>query len=244
MPVLCHGPNQAIHTVLIYTLYSRSMRILFAITAVVLWSFTLTWGQTVNLDAELIRAAEAGNVERVQTLLGQGAKVNARDTQGRSALLAATRTNHIEVARVLIQNGADVNLQDNIQDSAHLYAGAAGHVEILKLTLEAGADFKVPNRFGGNALIPACERGHVEVVKLMLTTKINLDHVNRLGWTCLLEAIILSNGGPKHQEIVRLLVKAGANVNLADGSGVTPLQHARQKGFKEIVAILEETGGK
>jgi ankyrin repeat protein len=54
-----------------------------------------------------------------------------------------------------------------------------------------------------------------------------------------LEAIILGDGGPRHTEVVRLLVDAGADVNLADGDGVTPLEHAQQRGFDEMVKILE-----
>ncbi len=69
-------------------------------------------------------------------------------------------------------------------------------------------------------------------------------HVNRLGWTALLEAILLSDGGLRHQEIVRMLVAAGADVNPADGEGVTSLQHARQKGYREIVSILEAAGAR
>ena len=56
------------------------------------------------------------------------------------------------------------------------------------------------------------------------------------------EAIILGDGGPRYVEVVRLLVAGGANVNLADGSGVTPLAHARQRGFTEIIDILEGAG--
>ena len=63
-------------------------------------------------------------------------------------------------------------------------------------------------------------------------------------WTALLEAVILGDGGPAHTEIVRLLVRAGANVNLADRDGVTPLQHAKRRGFADMVRILEVKGGK
>lgn len=114
----------------------------------------------------------------------------------------------------------------------------------MTLALKAGPNFKVYNRYGGIALIPACERGHVEVVKELLKTDIDIDHVNRLGWTALLEAIILGDGGPRHREIVRRLVQAGANINLPDGEGVTPLQHARLKGLKDIADRLESAGAK
>jgi len=68
--------------------------------------------------------------------------------------------------------------------------------------------------------------------------------VNRLGWTALLEAVILGDGGPVHTEIVRLLVEAGANVNIADRERVTPLQHAKRRGFAGMVRILEARGGR
>lgn len=79
---------------------------------------------------------------------------------------------------------------------------------------------------------------------MLLATPIAIDHVNRLAWTALLEAIVLGDGGTAHTEIVRLLVGAGANVNLADAQGVTPLAHARARGQKAIAAILERAGAR
>jgi hypothetical protein len=101
-----------------------------------------------------------------------------------------------------------------------------------------GADLRSTNRYGGTALIPAAERGHVDTVRTLIAAGVDVDHVNKLGWTALLEAIILSDGGTRHQLIVQLLVAVGANVNLADREGVTPLQHARSRGYKEIEKIL------
>jgi ankyrin repeat protein len=68
--------------------------------------------------------------------------------------------------------------------------------------------------------------------------------VNDLRWTALLEAIILGDGGTRHQRIVELLVKAGANPNVADRHGVTPLGHARSRGYEEIARILVAVGAR
>ena len=195
-------------------------------------------------DQALIAAAERNDVEAVRQLLKEGASVRARDPQGRTALLAATYRNHVEIAKLLILTGSDVNTQDAMQNSPLLLAGASGYLDILRMTLAADPDFTIYNRYGGTALIPACERGHVEVVKELLKTKIDVNHVNRLGWTALLEAIILGDGGPIHQAIVGLLVAAGADLNLGDGDGVTPLRHARQKGYRVIADILLSAGAR
>ena len=181
-------------------------------------------------DRALIQAAGKGDLAAVQRLIGEGAGVGSRDNRGRTALLAATHGNHVPVARALIAAGADVNAKDDIEDSAFLYAGAEGRIEILKMTLPR-ADLKSTNRYGGTALIPAAHHGHPEAVRVLLGTAIDKDHVNRLGWTALLEAVILGDGGPVHTEIVRLLVEAGANVNIADRDGVTPLRACQAARF-------------
>ncbi len=201
-------------------------------------------GESMSDDQRLVLAADENDTATVQRLLKAGANIHVRDGQGRTALLAATSHNHVESARLLIEAGADVNAQDKKLDSPLLLSGARGYLQILRLALKAKPNFKIYNRFGGTALIPACERGHVEVVKALLDTDLDIDHVNNLGWTALLEAIILGDGGPRHQEIVRMLVAAGAAVNIPDQDGVTPLQHARQKGYREIADALEAAGAR
>lgn len=189
-------------------------------------------------------AAGRDDVEAIKRLLSEGSEIDARDPSGSTALLVATRADKVQAAKVLIDAGADVNAKDRINDSAYLYAGARGHLEILKMTLAHGADLASTNRYGGTALIPAAERGHVETVKTLIDAGVAVDHVNNLGWTALLEAIILGNGGERHQQIVDILLKAGANPDLADRDGVTPLRHARARGYREIETRLLDAGAR
>lgn len=197
-----------------------------------------------GVDAALVDAAQRGDLGRVRTLLDAGAAIEQRDGRGRTPLLAATDGKHLAVALLLIERGANVNAQDQQRDSAFLLAGARGHTEIVRATLAAGADLASTNRYGGTALIPACHHGHVETVRLLLDTPIDIDHVNNLGWTALLEAVILGDGGPAHTEIVRLLIGAGAKLNLADRDGVTPLQHAARRGQAQVATLLRAAGAR
>lgn len=203
----------------------------------------ISFGQDMT-EIPLHEAAANDDVATIRKLLAAGAKIDARDPAGSTALLVATHGNKVAAARALIEAGADVNAKDNIHDSPYLYAGARGHLEILKLTLAYGADLKSTNRYGGTALIPASERGHVETVRTLIKVGVDVDHVNNLGWTALLEAIILSDGGERHQQIVQALVDAKADVNLADGDGVSPMQHARSRGYTKMEQILAAAGAR
>jgi uncharacterized protein len=196
-----------------------------------------------DADERLLTAAAAGDALAIRAALADGADPDARDDAGTPALMLATRARAAEAVRTLIDAEADVDAQDAERFNPFLYAGAEGLLEILTLVNEAGADPAITNRYGGVALIPASERGHVEVVRYLLSeTDVDVDHVNRLGWTALLEAILLSDGGPRQQEIVALLIDHGADVDLADGDRVRPLAHARARGQTEIVAMLESAG--
>lgn len=206
---------------------------LLAFCAVVLIAQEGKAGEETAMN--LLDAVRAGEVETVRLLLSDGADIEMRDTDERTPLLLATRQDAVEIARLLIEAGADINAKDAIQDTPFLYAGAEGRDAILRMILATGrANLRDTNRYGGMALIPASHHGHPSTVRILLDTNIDIDHVNNLGWTALIEAVILSDGGPVHQEIVGLLVDAGANPNVPDRDGVTPLEHARRLGFREM----------
>jgi len=194
-------------------------------------------------DLRLHQAATEGDIAEIAALLAAGLPIDARDEAGRTPVMAATAARQAAAVKALVDAGADVDIRDDRLDNPFLYAGAEGLLDILRIVNEAGADPALTNRFGGIALIPASERGHVEVVRYLLDeSDVDVDHVNNLGWTALLEAVILGDGGPAHQEIVRLLLDAGADPELADRDGVTPLAHARARGQKEVEALLVAAG--
>ncbi|KFC72928.1 Ankyrin repeat protein [Bosea sp. LC85] len=194
--------------------------------------------------ASLLDAAAGGRAAEVSRLIAAGADLDIRDAQGRSPLLLAVAGNHIAVAKALLAAGANINAQAANRDTPWLLAGAAGRAEIVAAMIPLKPDLTIRNRYGGNALIPACERAHVETVKLLLTSGIDLNHVNDLGWTCLLEIVILGDGGTRHQEVAKLVLDAGADPSLADKDGVSPLAHARQRGQRAVAALIEKAGGR
>jgi len=194
-------------------------------------------------NEQLLQATQLEDKKAILALLQQGADINVRDAQGRTPVMIATYQHNTDMVSTLLQAGANVNIRDNNKENPLLHSAAQGWLDILRLAIDAHADTSLTNRFGGISIIPASERGHVEIVRELLTrTDINVNHINNLGWTALLEAIILSNGGKTHQQIVQLLLDHGADVNLTDGEGATPLQHAHERQFTEIEHILLQAG--
>ncbi len=212
-----------------------------AVVGVISW--TMAAAAQSDSAGQLRAAAARGDAVEVGRLLAAGAAIEAKDGEGQTALLLATAGGHTAAAKVLIETGASINAQARNMDTPWMLAGARGHAEILRLMLPKGPDYGLRNRFGGNALIPACERAHVAAVKVLLTSKTPIDHVNNLGWTCLLEIVILGDGGPRHVEVTKLVLAAGANPNIADKDGVTPLTHARRRGQSEVARLIAAAGG-
>lgn len=193
---------------------------------------------------EMLKAADLGDVAALTRLIAAGAPVDPMDDAKRTPLLIAVEKDHAKAAELLIKAGANINAQAANKDTPWLQAGALGRTDMLRMMIPRKPDFSVRNRYGGNALIPACERAHVDTVKLLLTTGIDVNHVNDLGWTCLLEIVILGDGGPRHIEVANLVLAAGADPNIADKDGVSPLAHARRNGQQAIAELIEAAGGR
>ena len=223
---------------------ARALRLIGLIVGALVMTTTAGPAQNADAGRRLLEAASKGDVAAISAALSAGAIVNARDEAQQTPLLLAVRDNRLDAFNALLAAGADINAQAANKDTPWLLAGAMGRTEMLRAMIPRGPDYSIRNRYGGNALIPACERAHVDTVKLLLTTPIKVDHVNNLGWTCLLEIVILGDGGPRHQEVARMVLDAGANPNLADRDGVTPLAHARAKGQKAIAEMIAAKGGR
>ena len=191
-------------------------------------------------DAALLQAAEVGDANAVAIALRAGANIEARDAHDRTALLLAATYDQVPVANVLVAMGANPNALDDRHDTPWLVTGVTGSVAMLEALLPANPDLTIRNRFGGLSPIPASERGHIDYVRRVVLTGVDLNHVNDLGWTALLEAVILGDGGPNHQEVVQILLAAGADRDIADRAGVSALQHAEQRGQNEVARLLRQ----
>ena len=188
----------------------------------------------------LLAAAHRGDLALLERALAAGADLNTRDAQGRSAVHVATFARQREVLRRLARAGADLGALESERYDAVTIAAVADDEETLRVLLELGASARlVTSRYDGTALIAAAHLGHDGVVRQLIRAGAPLDHVNNLHWTAVIEAVVLGDGGARHQATLRALLDAGASAALTDRSGRTPLQLARARGYSEMVALLE-----
>jgi uncharacterized protein len=117
----------------------------------------------------LFRATEAGDVEKVQSLLDSGVDINERNKFGSFAINSAAVKNNMTLLRLFIEKGADVNVQNWSGDTALICATkyAGGQKETVKLLLEAGANVELQDEDGKTALDYAKEKGHLDAVALL-----------------------------------------------------------------------------
>jgi len=196
-------------------------------------------GEIAGYDG-LHRAAHDGDVDAIRRLTAVGADLEARDDAGRTPLHVAVFASNEDAVTALAAAGSDLDAFENRAYDGVTIAAVANDLDMLDrlLSLGAGAG-NVTSPYDGTALIAAAHLGHHAVVARLIAAGAPLDHVNNLGWTALIEAVVLGDGGPDHVETARALVVAGADASIADRQGATPLDHARARGYAEMIAVLE-----
>jgi uncharacterized protein len=199
----------------------------------------------VSAYAGLHAAAAAGDIAAIERLVASGANKEAVDGRQRTPLHIAVYRKQHESARTLLRLGANPKALEIDRYDIITIAAVANDVPMLRIALDGGGDPRaITSRYDGTALIAAAHLGHADVVRMLIAAGSPLDHVNNLGWTALIESIVLGDGGRNHTATLTALVRAGANVNIADRQGVTPLALARQRGYAAMARILAEAGAK
>ena len=161
----------------------------------------------LDLPAQLFEAAEKGQLQRVTDLLSGGVDVNAKNSDGGTALMLAAYGGHPEVVRLLLEKGADVNVAMDVRDRATALMVAASMIyngEVLKLLLENGSiDVNVAGSDGQTALMYAAGWKEWETVSLLLAhPQIDVNKTDSAGLTALDHA--------KGSQVKKLLKDAGA----------------------------------
>ncbi|MDA7966033.1 ankyrin repeat domain-containing protein [Ruegeria sp.] len=197
-------------------------------------------GSALADTASIFQAVDSGNVQAVEEVISQADHLlEARNGAGDTPLLVAARKGNLEIVSFLLAAGADVTaLNDSRRDILNI-AITTRNPELAKQALEAGADATmVTSIYQGSALIYGSAKGQVEIIEMLIAANAPLDRINNIGWTALLEAVILGDGSPPYVEIVEMLLNAGADRHIADKNGLTPLDHARARGFADLSKLL------
>jgi ankyrin repeat protein len=191
--------------------------------------------------AGVFAAALAGDAGEIERLARTGQAIDARDAHGRTPLHVAAYVRRHDAMRALVRLGANPNALDRDRYDIVTIAAVADDVPTLETALDLGASAKnVTSPYEGTALIAAAHLGHDGVVRTLVRAGAPLDHVNNLGWTAVIESIVLGDGGARHQATLQALVDAGANVDLPDRNGQTPLALARSRGYERMADILRK----
>lgn len=186
-------------------------------------------------------AAYRGDPDGLKAVLRSKPDLEERDSRGRTALHIAAFASDEDAVRLLAAAGADVNALEHQAYDIVTIAAVANDLDMLDAALKVGTNpGNITSPYIGTALIAAAHLGHYAVVERLTAAGAPLDHVNNLGWTAMIEVVVLGDGGENHVRSLQALLDAGADISISDNQGVTPLEHARSRGFSDMVALLEQ----
>nr|XP_056706081.1 fibronectin type 3 and ankyrin repeat domains protein 1 [Euleptes europaea] len=190
--------------------------------------------------AQLHRAVSMNDVNAVLNILqGKQVVVDTLNKLGYSALMVASQKGFGRLVEILVENGAEVNKKNSSGKDSLMIACFSGHLDIVQYLRSQGASWETRDLGGCTAMHWAADGGHFDVVQWMIEDGCKVD-VKDIGleWTPLMRVCAVSG----KSDVAALLIEAGANVNLKDKDGKTPLMVAALNNHEELVQVLLEKG--
>jgi ankyrin repeat protein len=209
--------------------------------------------KTVGRTPLMIAANCDGCSETVKLLLDKGADAKAVDAHKTGALALAADGNNLENVRLLLAKGAVANVQDEAGNSPLLSAASNCNHEAAKLFLAKGADVNAANTSSGEVKFGKIQLIHLtplmlaatfcspEILQTLLDAGANVKEEDIRGMTPLVFAVSSERQDPS---VVRLLLKAGAEVNAKTKTGETALDWAKKFGNPDVISTLAAAGAR
>ncbi|XP_036978694.1 ankyrin-3-like isoform X12 [Acanthopagrus latus] len=223
-------------------------------------------GKKSDSNASYLRAARAGNLEKVLDYLKSGVEINICNQNGLNALHLASKEGHVEVVAELLKLEAAVDAATKKGNTALHIASLAGQTEVVKELVNNGANVNAQSQNGFTPLYMAAQENHLEVVRFLLENSASQSMATEDGFTPL--AVALQQG---HDQVVSLLLendtkgkvrlpalhiaarkddtKAAAlllqndhNADVESKSGFTPLHIAAHYGNINVATLLLNRG--
>ncbi|XP_040440982.1 ankyrin-2 isoform X28 [Falco naumanni] len=182
-------------------------------------------------NASFLRAARAGNLDKVVEYLKSGIDINTCNQNGLNALHLAAKEGHVGLVQELLERGSSVDSATKKGNTALHIASLAGQAEVVKVLVKEGANINAQSQNGFTPLYMAAQENHIEVVKYLLENGANQSTATEDGFTPL--AVALQQG---HNQAVAILLE-----NDTKGKVRLPALHiaARKDDTKSAALLLQ-----
>ncbi|XP_043917516.1 ankyrin-2 isoform X26 [Protopterus annectens] len=182
-------------------------------------------------NASFLRAARAGNLDKVLEYLKGGIDINTSNQNGLNALHLAAKEGHLDLVQELLERGSDVDSATKKGNTALHIAALAGQGEVVTVLVKQGANINAQSQNGFTPLYMASQENHMDVVKYLLENGANQSTATEDGFTPL--AVALQQG---HNQVVAVLLE-----NDTKGKVRLPALHiaARKDDTKSAALLLQ-----
>ena len=188
-----------------------------------------------------IHCAMYGNCSKevLQSIIDQGADVNARNSQNITALMLASKKGNIDAMNVLLSAGADRTIEDADGDTWIHYANYGNcSKEDIQLIIDRGADVNERNKKNCTALMLASRKGNIDAMNVLLRAGADRTIEDADGDTWIHNAIY----GNCSKEVLQSIIDQGADVNATNNKNSTALMLASEKGNIDAMNVLLSAG--
>ncbi|XP_030636370.1 ankyrin-2b [Chanos chanos] len=182
-------------------------------------------------NTSFLRAARAGNIDKVLEYLKGGVDISTCNQNGLNALHLAAKEGHVDLVQELLERGSAVDAATKKGNTALHIASLAGQGDVVKILVKHGADINAQSQNGFTPLYMAAQENHQDVVRYLLENGGNQSTATEDGFTPL--AIALQQG---HNQVVSILLE-----NDTKGKVRLPALHiaARKDDTKSAALLLQ-----